>query len=276
MSQKKSPPKREVKKRYKQIESEQIRQQYEGTTIISKQGYEVRLNKYKEASNCELEFLNVKFPYKINIEIRSFKNKTVRYPYHPSKYGVGYIGIGKFIGGSYSKENIIYDYWDGILRRCYSERIKKLRNSYSDCLVDECWHNLQNFGEWFEKNYNPKCMKSWCLDKDILVKGNRIYSPETCCFVPNEINVIFTNGYIRRGEYPKGVSYKPKINKYIAQYQKDGVVTHIGTFKTVDEAFQAYKEVKEKYIKEKADKWKDQIDPRVYEAMYNYQVEITD
>ncbi len=272
----KSPPKREVKKRYKQIESEQIRQQYEGTTIISKQGYEVRLNKYNDASNCELEFLNVKFPYKINIEIRSFKNKTVRYPYHPSKYGVGYIGIGKFIGGSYSKENIIYDYWDGILRRCYSERIKKLRNSYSDCLVDEYWHNLQNFGEWFEKNYNPKYMKSWCLDKDILVKGNRIYSPETCCFVPNEINVIFTNGYIRRGEYPKGVSYKPKINKYIAQYQKDGVVTHIGTFKTVDEAFQAYKEVKEKYIKEKADKWKDQIDPRVYEAMYNYQVEITD
>ena len=276
MTQKKSPPKREVKKRYKQIESEQIRQQYEGTTIISKQGYEVRLNKYNDASNCELEFLNVKFPYKINIEIRSFKNKTVRYPYHPSKYGVGYIGIGKFIGGSYSKENIIYDYWDGILRRCYSERIKKLRNSYSDCLVDEYWHNLQNFGEWFEKNYNPKYMKSWCLDKDILVKGNRIYSPETCCFVPNEINVIFTNGYIRRGEYPKGVSYKPKINKYIAQYQKDGVVTHIGTLKTVDEAFQAYKEVKEKYIKEKADKWKDQIDPRVYEAMYNYQVEITD
>ena len=276
MTQKKSPPKREVKKRYKQIESEQIRQQYEGTTIISKQGYEVRLNKYNDASNCELEFLNVKFPYKINIEIRSFKNKTVRYPYHPSKYGVGYIGIGKFIGGSYSKENIIYDYWDGILRRCYSERIKKLRNSYSDCLVDEYWHNLQNFGEWFEKNYNPKYMKSWCLDKDILVKGNRIYSSETCCFVPNEINVIFTNGYIRRGEYPKGVSYKPKINKYIAQYQKDGVVTHIGTFKTVDEAFQAYKEVKEKYIKEKADKWKDQIDPRVYEAMYNYQVEITD
>ena len=276
MTQKKSPPKREVKKRYKQIESEQIRQQYEGTTIISKQGYEVRLNKYNDASNCELEFLNVKFPYKINIEIRSFKNKTVRYPYHPSKYGVGYIGIGKFIGGSYSKENIIYDYWDGILRRCYSERIKKLRNSYSDCLVDEYWHNLQNFGEWFEKNYNPKYMKSWCLDKDILVKGNRIYSPETCCFVPNEINVIFTNGYIRRGEYPKGVSYKPKINKYIAQYQKDGVVTHIGTFKTVDEAFQAYKEVKEKYIKEKADKWKDQIDTRVYEAMYNYQVEITD
>jgi len=272
----KDKPKRESKKRYKQIESEQIKQQYEGTTIISKQGYEVRLNKYNNASNCELEFLNVKFPYKINIEIRSFKNKTVKYPYYPSKYGVGYIGIGKFVGGSYSKESLIYDYWDGILRRCYSERIKKLRNSYLDCLVDEYWHNFQNFGHWFEKNYNPKYMKGWCLDKDILFKGNRNYSPETCCFVPNEINVLFTNGYVRRGKYPKGVSYKQKINKYIAQYQKDGVVTHIGTFNTPEEAFQAYKEVKENYIKQKADKWKDQIDPRVYEAIYNYQVEITD
>ena len=73
----KDKPKRESKKRYKQIESEQIKQQYEGTTIISKQGYEVRLNKYNNASNCELEFLNVKFPYKINIEIRSFKNKPL-------------------------------------------------------------------------------------------------------------------------------------------------------------------------------------------------------
>ena len=77
MTQKKAPPKREVKKRYKQIESEQIRQQYEGTTIISKQGYEVRLNKYNDASNCELEFLNVKFPYKINIEINPKNQRSI-------------------------------------------------------------------------------------------------------------------------------------------------------------------------------------------------------
>ena len=272
-------PKREPtpkKKYYKQIESEKIKQQYEGTTIISKQGYEVRLNKYNSCFDCELEFLNVKFPYKVNIEFRSFKNKTVRYPYHPSKYNVGYIGIGKFVGGSYSDESTEYDYWDGMLRRGYSERVKKLHLSYNDCTVDEHWHNFQNFGDWFEKNYKPEYMKGWCLDKDILIKGNRIYSENTCCFVPNEINVLFTNGYVKRGKYPKGVSYKPKINRYVAQYQNNCVVTHIGTYKTIEEAFQAYKEVKEDYIKQKANKWKDKIDPRVYQAMYNYQVEITD
>jgi len=272
----KDKPKREPRKYYKQIESEEIKKQYEGTIITSKQGYKVRLNKYNSCSNCELEFLDVEFPYKVIVEFRSFKNKTVRYPYHPSKYNIGYIGIGKFTGGSYVKDSVEYDYWDGILRRCYSERIKKMRNSYADCSVDEHWHNFQNFGNWFENNYNHKYMKGWCLDKDILIKGNRVYSEKTCCFVPNEINVLFTNGYIRRGEYPKGVSYKPKINKYVAQYQNNGVVTHIGTYNTPEEAFQAYKTVKEAYIKEKADKWRGLITEEVYQAMYNYQVEITD
>ena len=277
MTQKKSPPKREVKKRYKQIESEQIRQQYEGTTIISKQGYEVRLNKYHNCFNCELEFVNVKYPYKVNIEFRSFKKGTVRYPYHPTKFGVGYIGEGKYKTiDSEGKELPVYTYWDGIMRRCYSERIKKLYKSYFDCLVDERWHNFQVFAEWFYENYNPETMKSWHLDKDILIKGNRIYSPETCTFLPNELNVLFTNGYIKRGEYPKGVSYKPRINRYIAQYQNEGVVIHIGTYKTIEEAFQAYKTVKENYIKDRADKWKNKISLKTYEAIYNYKVEITD
>ena len=276
MTQKKSPPKREVKKCYKQIESESIKNSVEGTTIITKQGYEVRLNKYNNCFNCELEFLNVKYPYKVTIEYKSFKNKTVQYPYHPTKFNIGFIGVGEYRTSKNAIDTIEYLYWDGFMRRCYSERLKNISKSYSDCSVDENWHNFQNFGKWFEENYKPEYMQGWCLDKDIIFKGNRIYSENTCCFVPNEINVLFTNGYVKRGKYPKGVSYKSKINRYIAQYQNNGVVTHIGTYKTIEEAFQAYKEIKEDYIKQKADKWKDLIDPRVYEAMYNYQVEITD
>lgn len=265
------------KKGYKELESERIRQEVEGKIIITNQGYEVRLNKYNNCFNCELEFLNVKFPYTVNTGFRSFKDKTVRYPYHPTKFNVGYIGEGKYKStGEDGKDLPVYRYWDGIMRRCYSERLKNISKTYADCSVDEKWHNFQNFAEWFYENYNPDTMERWCLDKDILVKGNRIYSPETCCFVPNEINILFTNGYVRRGLYPKGVTYKTRINRYIAQYQDESVVIHIGTYKTVEEAFQAYKKVKEEYIKNKADKWKDLIDPRVYEAMYKYEVEITD
>jgi hypothetical protein len=272
---KREPPIR--KKHYKKIESENIKNTFEGTINITKQGYKVRLNNYHSCSNCELEFLDVEVPYKVSIEFRSFRDGTVRYPYHTTKFGVGYIGIGKYKTiDDTGKDLPVYTYWDGIMRRCYSKRLKSISKSYFDCSVDERWHNFQVFAEWFYENYNPSTMKGWHLDKDILVKGNRVYSPETCVFLPNSVNVLFTNGYVRRGEYPKGVTYKPRINRYIAQYQNEGIVKHIGTYKTIEEAFQAYKETKEQYIKNRADKWKHLLDIKAYQAMYNYQIEITD
>ena len=114
-----------------------------------------------------------------------------------------------------------------------------------------------------------------CLDKDILVKGNKIYSPETCCFVPNEINVLFTKKEKDRGEYPIGVSIIS--NKYVARCGVGNSKNKtIGSFKTPKEAFQAYKQYKEQYIKKVADKYKCQIPNNLYKAMYSYQVEITD
>ena len=118
-------------------------------------------------------------------------------------------------------------------------------------------------------------MNGWELDKDILIKGNKIYSPETCAFVPAEINGIFTKTNSKRGVYPIGVSLH-KEGRFQAKVLKNKKQAYIGLFDTPEEAFQAYKKAKEEYIKEVADKWKDKIDPRVYEAMYNYQVEITD
>ena len=270
---KKTPPK---KKYYKTLESEEIKKRVEGTTTVTKQGYEVRLNKYNNCFDCELEFLNVEYPYSVRIEYRSFRDKTVQYPYHPTKFGVGFIGEGAYKSSNIGKDSIEYTYWDGFMRRCYSKRVQNICKTYKDCSSAREWDNFQTFSKWFNDNFNADYMKGWCLDKDILVKGNRVYSAENCAFVPNEINVLFTNSYIKRGKYPKGVSYKPRIRKYIAQYQNNGNVIHIGVYKTPEEAFYAYKEVKENYIKQKADEWKGLIDPRVYQAMYNYQVEITD
>lgn len=63
---------------------------------------------------------------------------------------------------------------------------------------------------------------------------------------------------------------------YGAVVSKFGKTERIGTFCTIEEAFLAYKREKEKYLKQQAEKWKSQIDPRAYEALMNYQVEITD
>jgi hypothetical protein len=162
-----------------------------------------------------------------------------------------------------------------MIERCYSEKEKLKFPSYENVSVCEEWHNFSNYTKWYEENYNPEYMQSWHLDKDILVKGNKIYSPETCRLVPPAINGLFLKKNLNRGNCPIGVSFNIKDNKYRACIMKDKRIT-LGRFKTPEEAFQAYKTAKEQYIKEVADKWKDLIDIKVYEAMYNYKVEITD
>ena len=113
--------------------------------------------------------------------------------------------------------------------------------------------------------------RPFALDKDILIKENKVYSEDTCCFVPQEINALFVKRDKLRGEYPIGVSFHKSRGMLRATLNNK----HLGYFNTVEQAFQVYKQAKEDYIKEVANKWKDQIDPRVYDALVSYQVEIT-
>lgn len=123
-------------------------------------------------------------------------------------------------------------------------------------------------------NWKEYMDSSWHLDKDILIKGNKVYSPDTCCLVPQEINILFVKCNINRGDLPIGVI---EINgRFSSSVSKNNKIRHLGKFNTLEEAFESYKFAKEKHIKEVADKWRDKLDPRVYEAMYNYEVEITD
>ena len=140
----------------------------------------------------------------------------------------------------------------------------------NDCTVDERWHNFQNFAEWYYDNY----IEGYHLDKDILFKGNKIYSPETCCFVPQEINKLFTKRQSKRGDYPIGVISNKK--RFISIFTKEKKIFYLGSFATPEEAFIAYKTEKENRIKEIANKWKGLISDKVYQALINYQVEITD
>ena len=148
--------------------------------------------------------------------------------------------------------------------------IKKKRPTYKDVTVCEEWHCFQNFAEWYDENY----VEGWCLDKDILIKENKTYSSKTCCFVPNEINVLFTKSSSSRGDCPIGVS---KIGtKYKTRLSKNDKNVNLGHYKTPEEAIQFYKIAKEKEIRRVADKWRGQITEPTYQAMYNYKVEITD
>lgn len=115
------------------------------------------------------------------------------------------------------------------------------------------------------------------LDKDILNKGNKIYSPENCIFVPQSINNLFIKRQNNRGEYPIGVCYHKATNKFRASCNnanKEHVV--LGNFDNPIDAFNEYKRFKEITIKKVADLYKDIIPEKLYVAMYKYEIEITD
>ena len=188
--------------------------------------------------------------------------------------GVGYHGVGKY---DWVSHKIVYQTWVDMLKRVYVG--KKSRTSYLNVSVCEGWHNFQNFAEWcYSQEFfdvKDKNGKRYEIDKDILVKGNKVYSPKTCCFVPSEINCLFIRNERFRGNLPIGVT-KSK-GSFIARLSKGfGNRVYLGSFKTETEAFLAYKKAKEVYLKELAEDWKGKIDDKVYDALIRYQVSIDD
>jgi len=163
----------------------------------------------------------------------------------------------------------------GIKYRCYSNKGLIKDKTYIQVELCEEWKNAQSFISWYNDNFKTY-MSDWHLDKDILVKGNKIYSPETCCFVPQELNSLFVKNNKIRGKYPIGVHYLKNQNRYKTSMKIDGKTKYLGTFDTSEEAFQAYKTAKEAYIKEKANYWRPLIGEKVYQAMHSWVVEITD
>lgn len=190
----------------------------------------------------------------------------------PTVYGFGVSGkkydktdnIGKFL-----KQ---YDLWQGMIRRCYSNNKPK---SYENCTVSDYFKYYCNFYDWCNEQVGFK-VQGFEIDKDLLMKGNKEYHENLCVFIPNEINTFLTNRRNHRGIYPIGVKKKSKNESYQSSISKKGRIYHLGYFNTPEEAFYAYKKAKEDYAKELAYKWKDQIDPRAFEALMNYEVDIND
>lgn len=241
-----------------------------GHTFLTNEGYVVRIIDYKGYHDCTIKFNDEFNSIRTGISYFNLKTGGVRNFNHRFLFGIGYTGIGKYKCSKNKKLNTDYNTWYGIFERAYSEEHQKRQPTYKGCTVSEEWHNFQNFAAWYEKNY----IEGWFIDKDIIIKGNKIYSPETCCFVPQEINNLFTNRQNHRNNLPVGVS-KNK-GRYRATSTQNGRQVYFGVYGTAEEAFEAYKIGKERYIKEVADKWRGQISEKVYQAMYNYKIEITD
>ena len=134
--------------------------------------------------------------------------------------------------------------------------------------------DFQEFAEWCQSQvgYNH----DFHLDKDLLRKGNKVYSKDTCVFLPQEVNKLLTKRQRFRGDLPIGLTWEKNHTSIRVGFTRGNERVNAGSYQNVEVAFSVYKHLKEDWIKQQANKWRDQIDPRAYEALMNYQVEITD
>jgi len=248
-----------------------------GESNINNNGYSMTIIEYVSATNIVVQF-NDKYSANVRgVEYAAFKDGRVKNPYRKSVLNIGYAGVGKHKSrDSNSKKTRAYNVWRGMLGRCYDKNVQKKHMSYIGCTVCDEWHNYQNFSEWFCNNYYEIENEEVEIDKDILIKGNKVYSPETCIFAPKKLNDIIISHLSRRGELPIGVQYTYNKKKFKVSYSDSGDVIHFGSYITIKEAFNVYKTEKEKFIKEVADRYKNRIPELLYNAMYRYKIEITD
>lgn len=243
-------------------------------------GSKMEIIEYRNTRDIDIYFEEYDWTFKHG-SYSCFKNGSVICPYERRFRGIGYLGEGKYTFRVNNEETRCYREWMKILERGYDKKWSEKHPTYESSVVCEEWHNFQNFAKWYYENIYNCNDERMELDKDILYKKNKIYSPETCVFVPSRINKLFTKGDRVRGKYPIGVYYNKKENKFRSQlsYLDENNKKKrklLGRFNTPLEAFMIYKQAKEKYIKQVADEYKDLIPQKLYEAMYNYEVEIND
>lgn len=174
------------------------------------------------------------------------------------------------------KTNIVaYRFWRSFITRCHKDSYIAKHPTYSKCSFHDDWLLFSNFKQWFESPESGY-KEGYHLDKDILVKGNKTYSPDTCCFVPQEINLMIVRKQRTNHDLPPFVAKSG--NKYTSSVQQNGRHIRLGLYHTPLEAFNAYKNAKERHIRNVAEKYfqEGKITERVYNALMKYEVEITD
>ncbi len=191
----------------------------------------------------------------------------------PTVYEVGVLGlVESSVVGVKS-----YKIWHAMLQRCYSEKAKtRLRSrTYDDVSVCEEWHLYTTFRDWFDENY----IEGFCLDKDLSILGCREYSPESCSFIPNDINCLLLKSDRNRGEYPLGVHLDTESGRFVAQISiKEGKRSKrkwLGYHPSAEDAFSVYKKYKESWIKKFSENSynKGEISETVYQNLLNYEVQ---
>ena len=241
--------------------------------LFESSGGKFKIISYKDSKNVHIKFIGTGFETVARLD--NIRNGKVKDRYLPSVYSVGIIGV-KYPISEYGVHTKEYGLWKNMLRRCYSDTYKKKYPTYIDCKCSENFKSFEYFYGWCNKQIGFD-NEGFELDKDLLVKGNKVYSEDSCIFIPTEINTLLVKRAASRGEHLIGVYWSNTNKAFVARVNKSkGGSEHLGLFNTEIEAFSAYKKAKESFVKEQANKWKYKIDIRAYNALMNYEVNIDD
>lgn len=189
-------------------------------------------------------------------------------------------GVGVYIKGKYrstrqAKKTREYTVWEKMLERCYSKSFQEKRPTYLGCTVSENFKDFQFFADWCNKQIGFG-NNDWQLDKDIIIRGNKLYGEENCVFVPMEINCLLLSSKVNRGNCPIGVHFDKQAGKYRPSVSIGKKTIHLGSYDCIVSAFMAYKMAKEEHIRAVACKYRFSIDDRVYNTLLKWEVNIDD
>lgn len=160
-----------------------------------------------------------------------------------------------------------YRVWSNLLLRTIDNPLKKYFPAYKNCELCEEWKEYANFKAWYDNPINGY-INGYDLDKDILSNGRKLYSPDTCCFIPKHLNFLIRNKTkkdgLPNGVYKNSRGYQSRFYYYGEKFLKQ--------HNTIEEAEKEYKRIKSKYIKKEAEKLysKNLITEKVYKALINY------
>lgn len=254
--------------------TQKAKEKYEGKVFKTNNYGNVEVVEYLDSYHITVKFLNTS---SVTITIASaLKTGILKDPEIHDTHKYGIMDLPKSVGRG-GKCDPLYHRWNGMMQRCYNLKNKMNNPTYEACTSSETFRYFSKFKSWYYSQIGCD-QKDWHLDKDILIKGNKVYSEDTCCIVPPEINSLILKSDRIRGKYPIGVYHDTsKTHKrFSARVSKGGKYKRFGSYLTPEEAFYVYKKEKESHIQEIANKWKEQIDPRVYESLMNWTIEITD
>lgn len=190
---------------------------------------------YRSCNDILIEFIDT--GYQRTASASNIRKGKVKDNLKRTMYGVGYMGEGKY--GSASKGFLEYVYWSNMFKRCFSNKETAGNACYGETEIDERFHNYQDFAAWCNAQVGFG-NKGWHLEKDILSQDVKIYSPDTCVFVPPEVN------YFLVGKDVVGQNRSARQYRYYERNKKAKAISL-------------------------AERYKEVIDSRVYEAILEFQ-----